>query len=170
MRDKHAHTHGGRERYRHTHRVVTFYQICIIMNCICTAICGKCGLLWSFSRSLSLSRHHSIFLLHSLSFSLSLFTPCTLTLQFVTVFMQMHERACTSMLHLYVCMCVCVCTFCELSRFGYTCWQRAPISSTSTSDVVSTTEPQNQKRRMKTLKSHATVLGCVRRERWERAA
>lgn len=43
------------------------------------------------------------------------------------------------MLHLYVC------TFCELSRLGYTCWQRAPISSTSTSDVVSTTEPQNQK-------------------------
>lgn len=93
------------------------------MNCICTAICGKCGLLWSLSRSLSLSS--------TLSFSLSLSHSLhSLTLQFVTVFMQMHERACVTMLHiyLYVCVCVfvCVCTFCELSRFGYTCWQRTP--------------------------------------------
>lgn len=39
----------------------------------------------------------------------------------------MHERACVTMLHLYLYVCVCVvCTFCELSRFGYTCWQRTP--------------------------------------------
>lgn len=85
------------------------------MNCICTAICGKCGLLWSLSRSLSLPLSPSLSLSHSLQ---------SLTLQFVTVFMQMHERACVTMLHLY--LYVCVCTFCELSRFGYTCWQRTP--------------------------------------------